>query len=143
MLGVVIGGLTYNAKKVVQAAKSGRVNVLLSLESEERKHVRRQIAGKVAIEPEHLPVTRAAAVQMRKGLATQLLLAPMFPLIFIPQAARFAIRNDSPFDWLMAVAVAGIVIAIVLLVRDFRQTGRFMAQTAEQASPGNSSLGQP
>lgn len=143
MLGVVIGGLTYNAKKVVPAAKTGRVGVLLSLESEERKHVRRQIAGKATIEPKHLPVTRAAAVQMRKGLATQLLLAPMFPILFIPQAVRFAIRNESPFDWLMAVAVAGLVIVIVLLIRDFRRTGRFLAHTAEQASPRNSSLGQP
>jgi hypothetical protein len=57
VLGVVIGGLVYNAKKVVPAAKLGRIDVLLSLESEERKHVRRQIAGKAPIDPENLAVT--------------------------------------------------------------------------------------
>jgi hypothetical protein len=110
--------------------------VLLSLENEERKQVRRQIAGKAAMDPQHLAVTRAAAVQLRKGLATQLLLAPLFPLTFIPQA----LRGDGPFAWLMATAVGVAVIGIALFVRDFRRAGRFLALTAEQAAPGNASL---
>jgi hypothetical protein len=76
-LGALIGGLIYNAKKVVPAAKLGRIDVLLSLENEEQKQVRRQIAGKAPLDPEHLAVTRAAAVQLRKGLATQLILQPV------------------------------------------------------------------
>jgi hypothetical protein len=140
LLGVVIGGLVYNAKKVVPAAQSGRVDVLLSLDSEERKQVRRQIAGQAAIVPEHLAVTRAAAVQLRKGLATQLLLAPLYPLIFIPQAVHFALLGDNLFGWLMAAAVGVLVIGVVFLVRDFRRAGRFLAHTTEQAAPGNASL---
>jgi len=112
VLGVVVGGLVYNAKKVVPAAKSGKVNVLLSLESEEQKQVRRQIAGKAPIDSEHLSVTRAAAVQLRKGLATQLVLAPFFPLIFIPQAVNFALRGDTLAAWLMALGVGVVVIRV-------------------------------
>jgi hypothetical protein len=137
VLGVLIGGLVYNAKKVVPAARTGRVDVLLSLENEERKQVRRQIAGKAAVDPQHLMVTRGAAVQLRKGLATQLVLqAPLFPLIFIPQAVNFALRGDSVAAWVMAVGVVAAVIAVVLFVRDFRRAGRFLARTSDQANPG-------
>jgi hypothetical protein len=139
-LGVVVGGLVYNAKKVVPAAKSGRVNVLLSLESAEQKQVRRQIAGKAPIDSEHLSVTRAAAVQLRKGLATQLVLAPFFPLSFIPQAVNFALRGDTLAAWVMALGVGVIVIAFGLLVRDFRRAGRFLTRTAGQTAPGNAPL---
>lgn len=66
-LGALIGGLVYNAKRVAPAAKLGRIDVLLSLENEEKKHVRRQIAGKGPIDPEHLSVTRAAAVHYERA----------------------------------------------------------------------------
>ncbi|WP_284984194.1 hypothetical protein [Arthrobacter sp. efr-133-TYG-118] len=140
VLGVLIGGLVYNAKRVVPAANFGRVDVLLSLESEERKQIRRQIAGKAAIDLEHLVVTRAAAVQLRKGLATQLLLAPWFPLVFIPQSVNFALHGDSPAAWFMASGVVVLAIAIVFLVRDFRRAGRFLARTAEQVVSGHESF---
>jgi hypothetical protein len=77
-------------------------------------------------------VTRGAAVQLRKGLATQLLLlAPMFPLLFIPQAVGFALRGDIVAAWVMAVGVVATGIGVVLLGRDFRRAGRFLAGTAE------------
>lgn len=129
-LGVVVGGLIYNSTKLVPAARVGRVDVLLSLESEERKQIRRQIAGKAAVDPEHLSVARASAVQLRKGLATQLLLAPFFVCVFIPQAARLTVRGD-PFSWFMAVGVVGVLIGMAFLIRDFRRTGRFLARTSE------------
>lgn len=135
-LGVVIGGLIYNSKKVAPAARVGRVDVLLSLQSEERKQIRRQIAGKSAVNPGHLFVARAAAVQLRKGLATQLLLAPFFVFVFIPQAARLAVRGD-PFWWVMAIGVGVVMLAMALLVRDFQRTGRFLAGTSKGAAPGN------
>ncbi|MCO4253517.1 hypothetical protein [Pseudarthrobacter raffinosi] len=46
VLGVVVGGLVYNAKKVVPAAKPGRVNVLLSLESEEQSRSGVRLQGR-------------------------------------------------------------------------------------------------
>lgn len=134
--GIVIGGLIYNSKKVVPAARVGRVDVLLSLESEERKQIRRQIAGKSAADPEHLFVARAAAVQLRKGLATQLLLAPFLVFVPILQTARLAVRGD-PFWWFMAIGVGVMMLATALLVRDFQRTRRFLARTSKGAAPGN------
>ncbi|WP_181038499.1 hypothetical protein [Arthrobacter sp. ZGTC131] len=115
VLGILIGGLVYNAKKVVPAANLGKIDVLLSLESEEQKQVRRQIAGKAPIDPEHLEVTRAAAVQLRKGLATQMLLQPMFPLVFIPQAINFALRGDSLFAWTRRPALSLMIASMARL----------------------------
>jgi len=131
----LIGGLIYNAKKVVPAVQPGRIDVLLSLESDERKRIRRQIAGKAPLDTEHLPVVRAAAVQLRKNVATQLLVQPMIPLFFIPQAVNFARRGDSPFGWFMAIGAAVLVIGLGFLARDFRRAGRFLVITGEQARP--------
>ncbi|MGC7152355.1 hypothetical protein ACJJV6_18220 [Arthrobacter nitrophenolicus] len=138
-VGVLIGGLVYNSKKVVPAARSGRVDVLLSLEGEERKQIRREIAGKTEVDPQHLVVSRGAAVQQRKGLATQLVIqAPLFPLVFTPQAVNFALRGDIVAAWVMTVGVVAAVIAAGLFVRDFRRAGRFLARTANQVNHGTS-----
>jgi hypothetical protein len=91
-IGVLIGGLIYNAKKVAPAAQVGRIDVLVSLEPDERKRVRWEIAGKTPLDQEHLPVIRAATVQLRKNLATLLLIQPMTPPVFVPQALNFARR---------------------------------------------------
>jgi hypothetical protein len=108
--------------------------VTLSLTGEERKQIRRQIAGKAAVIPEQLTVTRGAAVQMRKALATQLLLMPFYPLLFIPQAVR-QVQRDEPFGWVFAAFICVLMVGIVFLVRDFRRTGRFLARTVEQSLP--------
>jgi hypothetical protein len=132
-LGTMIGGLVFNPKKVVPAADYGNVDVTLSLTSEERKHVRRQIAGKTTVVPDHLTVTRGAAVQMRKALATQLLIMPFYPLVFIPQALNSAGRDD-PFVWVFLVAVFLLMIGMIFVVRDFSRAGRFLRRTAGQPS---------
>ncbi|MFC9772077.1 MULTISPECIES: hypothetical protein [unclassified Pseudarthrobacter] len=137
-IAVFIGGLIYNAKKVVPAAQVGRIDVLVSLETAERKRVRRQIAGKAPLDQEHLPVIRAAAVQLRKNLATLLLIQPMIPLVFVPQALNFARRGDILFGWAMAIGAAVVVIGLGFLARDFRRAGRFLALTRAQADPENS-----
>jgi hypothetical protein len=132
---VLICGLIYNAKKVAPAAQVGRIDVLVSLEPDERKRVRRQIAGKAPLDQEHLPVIRAAAVQLRKNLATLLLIQPMIPLVFVPQALNFATRGDSLFGWVMTIGAAVLVIGLGFLARDFRRAGRFLAFTRAQADP--------
>lgn len=134
-LGVLVGGLIYNSKKVVPAAEYGKVDVTLSLTGEERKQIRRQIAGKAAVIPEQLTVTRGTAVQMRKALATQLLLMPFYPLLFIPQAVR-QVQHDEPFGWVFAAFICVFMVGTVFLVRDFRRAGRFLARTVEQSFPG-------
>lgn len=133
----LVGGLIYNAKKVGPAANLGQIDVLLSLENEEQKQVRRQIAGKASIDPKHLAITRAAAVQLRKGLATQLLLQPLMPCVFAAQAMNFALGGETLVAVLMATAVVGMVIADGFLIRDFRRSGQFLTRTAEQADSSN------
>lgn len=128
-IGSLIGGLVYNAKKVVPAANFGRIDVLLSLEKGERKQIQRQIAGRADLDPDHLAVIRAAAVQRRKGLATQLLLIPSYPLYFIPQSMNFALRGDFGAVWFMAIGSAVLLIGLGFLIRDFRRTGRFLVST--------------
>ncbi|MGO4236172.1 hypothetical protein [Pseudarthrobacter sp. YAF2] len=108
----LIGELIYNAKKVVPAVQFGRIDVLLSLESDERKRIRGQIAGKAPLDAEHLSVVRAAAVQLRKNIAAQLLVQPKMPPFFIPQAVNFARRGDSLFGWFMTIGAAVLVTAL-------------------------------
>jgi len=132
LLGALIGGLVYNAKKVRPAAELGRIDVLFSLQEHEQKHVRRQILGKAALDVEHLAVTRGAAVQLRKNLATQLILAPAFLTAFIPQAVPLLARN--PIWWLMALVVCAYAVSLIFLGREFRRAGRFLTWTADRAS---------
>lgn len=132
-LGAFVGGLLYNAKRVRPAAHLGIVSVTMSLETHEQKHVRRQYLGKTPIEAQHLPVTRAAAVQQRKNIATQLLILPMLPLVVIP----LALPGTTTIWWLNALVVFFNFIAAIFLVREFRQTGRFLAYTA--GDPSNQS----
>lgn len=106
--------------------------MLLSLDDEERKDIRRQILGKTPVDPDHIVVSRAAAVQLRKNLATQLILLPVLPLIFIPQV----IRGAGFLSWLMAAGVAILVIGLMHVVRDFQRAGRFLDRTAEPGAPG-------
>ncbi len=132
VLGGAIGGLIYNAKKIARAAEAGRIDVLLSLEDEERKDIRRQILGKTPADPDHLVVSRAAAVQLRKNLATQLIWTSVMPLIFIPQV----IRGAGFISWLMAAGVAVLVIGLMYVVRDFHRAGMFLDRTAEPGAQG-------
>jgi hypothetical protein len=106
--------------------------VLLSLEDVERKDIRRQILGKAPADPDHLVVSRAAAVQLRKNLATQLIWIPVLPLIFIPQV----LQGAGLVSWLMAAALAMWLIAGISAVRDFQRAGSFLARTAQQDARG-------
>lgn len=130
VLGSAIGGLLYNAKKIAPASKPGRIDVLLSLDDEERKDIRRQILGKAPVDPDHLVVSRAAAVQLRRNVAIQLTWMTMLPLTFIPQVLRVA----GFASWVMAAGVAVLVIGAMFTVRDFQRAGRFLDRTAERGA---------
>ncbi len=130
-VGATIGGLIYNAKKVAPAARLPRTDILYPLETEERKHINRQIAGKSPIDTEHLSVARAGAIQQRKNLVRQLLLLPSNLFLFTSLAANWAGRGE-PLVWVMLIAVALSIVGIVFLVRDFRRTSRFLASTSEE-----------
>ena len=126
-LGALIGGLTYDSKKVRPAAELGTTDVMLWLEQAEQRHIRRQILGKAAVVPEHLGVARGAAVQLRKSQATTLILAPVLPLAFMPQA----VPGRSDLWWLMAILIGTQFIAFGFVARDFRQSGRFLTGTGD------------
>lgn len=66
---------------------------------------------------------------MRKALATQLLIMPFYPLVFIPQALNSAGRDD-PFGWVFLGAVFLLMIGMIFVVRDFSRAGRFLGRTA-------------
>lgn len=55
LLGALIGGLIYNAKRVRPAADLGRIDVLFSLQEHEQKHVRRQILARSRLTSNTLP----------------------------------------------------------------------------------------
>lgn len=124
-LGALIGGLIYDAKKVRPAAELGTTDVMLWLEGAEQRHVRQQILGKTAVVPEHLGVARGAAVQLRKSQTTKLILAPVLPLAFMPQA----VPGRSDLWWLMAILIGTQFIAGGFVARDFLRSGRFLTGT--------------
>lgn len=76
---------------------------------------------------EHVAVPRAAGVQYRKNLATQLIFLPMLPLVFMPQA----VSGTIDVWWLMALGLVAHGIGARIGAREFRQTGRFLAETAD------------
>ncbi|MFE4837936.1 hypothetical protein ACFRAU_25040 [Arthrobacter sp. NPDC056691] len=129
-LGAMAGGLIYNSKRLSPAVEAGRVGVVLSLEDDEKKQIRRELLGKEPVLPEHLVVARGVAVQTRKVLALQLVTLPALPLAFIPQV----FRADTFLWWLAALAIVFQTLAAVIAVRQFRQAGRFLAQTAGKAN---------
>jgi hypothetical protein len=131
-IGALIGGLIYNARRIAPAMEAGRIGVVMSLRDDERKLIRRQVLGKEPIVSEHLSVARGFAVQTRKGLATQIVLLPMLPLVLIPQA----LRMDTFIWWLTAIALVTQVLASVIAVHQFLQAGRFLDATAGRVNTG-------
>lgn len=129
-LGIMVGGLVYNAKVLGRAADMGRIDVTLSLNDDEKKSVRRQVLGKTPATPDHWAVKRAAAVQNRKGLASQLVISPAMLFIFVQQATK----PENPLWWLSATFGALYIIAVILVGRDFRKAGRFLATSPKPHS---------
>lgn len=126
MAGAGIGGLVYNSKRIAPAVRLNTVDVLFPLAADERKSIGRQITGKSPVDGEHLPVVRAGAVQLRKGLATQLVVAPAYLCLFASQFLSWVGREDA-LAWIMAGVIAVAITGIGFLVRDFSRTARFLA----------------
>ncbi|MHA7145142.1 hypothetical protein ACX80U_10535 [Arthrobacter sp. TmT3-37] len=120
-----IAGFTYNAKRIKPRAELGKnLSITIGLEVDEQMYVKRVISGKEPPpqDPVRLIVARSVAVQVRKTNATNLLVVPMYSYCLgsIPGALFFF--------WIIIVAV--FLLAAVLLFRDFRRAGRFLAATA-------------
>lgn len=126
-IGAIGAGITYNAKVISSAVEMGRMNVTMSLNADEQKEIRRQILGQVMLRPEHVAVKRAAAVQLRKALATQLIvLAPILEFQFLVQV----LNNRNPIGWLSAIIGIAFTVSLIVPVRQFLALGRFLNQTA-------------
>jgi hypothetical protein len=126
-----LAGLVYASKKIGPKVQPRRVGVTIGLTADEAKRVRRQIFGKTRVYDD-LRVLRAAAVQTREGLGRQLVTSPPLLLLFLGQALSRGVA--SPLDVIMLAALLVIVVALVFLVREFRQTGAFLTTTATSAS---------
>lgn len=119
----LVGGLIYNAKRLRPRVELGsNLAITFPLEKEEQKYLRRAINGKEPVPDKHLQVARAVAVQTRKGLATALLVAPMYSYTI-----GLALGQLNWFYLLLVALFAGTTI---FQVRDFRREGRFLQATS-------------
>ncbi len=127
-LGCMIGGLVYASKAVRPLIQPQRSGVMLYLHPEEQKSLRRQVDGRAPLIPAQRDVARGVAVQLRQGLATQLLILPGFLLMPIAQVLNSGAGG----------IIRGIQAALFLLVLaaacfagwQFRQAGRFLTRTS-------------
>ncbi|QHK19264.1 hypothetical protein GU243_05295 [Pseudarthrobacter psychrotolerans] len=131
-LGVFVVGWIYGSKKVSPMVRDHPIGVTLGLTAEEVKHVRRQVLGKEPIDVNHISVLRGAAVQIREGLAKQLLWSPGLLIYFAGQSLSRGIH--SFIDVMMIVLLLGMVVLSGLTARQFHQTGLFLTSTSPSGS---------
>ncbi|MEV7637780.1 hypothetical protein AB0N71_16590 [Pseudarthrobacter enclensis] len=130
-LGVFVVGWVYGSKRVSPMVRPQRIGVTVGLTAAEVKHVRRQIMAKEPIDINHISVLRGAAVQIREGLAKQLLLSPGLLIYFAGQALSRGIH--SVIDVMMIVLLLGMVVLLSITSGQFRQTGKFLTSTYPSA----------
>ena len=126
-LGIFVGGWVYGSRKISPAVQPRRIGVTVGLTADEAKQVRRRILSNLPIGDADGAVLRGAAVQLREGLARQLVTAPGFLVLFAGQALGRG--TWSVFYVVMIVAIVGLVVAFGFVVRQFRQTGAFLTST--------------
>jgi hypothetical protein len=131
-LGVFVVGWVYGSKKVSPMVRPRRIGVTVGLSAEEVKHVRRQVVAKEPIDVNHISVLRGAAVQIREGLAKQLLWSPGLLIYFAGQSLSRGIQ--SVIDVLMIVLLLCMVVLLGLAARQFHQTGVFLTSTYPSGS---------
>lgn len=131
-LGVFVVGWFYGRKKVSTMVSDHPIGVTVGLTAEEVKHVRRQVVGKEPIDVNHISVLRGAAVQIREGLAKQLLWSPGLLIYFAGQSLSRGIQ--SFLDVMMIVLLLGLVVLLGLTARQFHQTGLFLTATSPSGS---------
>ena len=131
-LGVLVVGMVYGSKRISSLVHPSRMGVTVGLTAEETKRVRRQVLGKEPVDRHQISVLRGAAVQMREGLAKQLLWSPGFLIYFIGQ---FMLHGTlAVFDVVMNLLLLGMFVLLVLVARQFHRTGVFLASTVASAS---------
>lgn len=127
-LGIFVEGWIYGSRKISPAVQPRRIGVTVGLTADEAKQVRRRILSNEPVDDADGAVLRATAVQLREGLAKQLVTAPGFLVLFAGQAVGRGTR--SVFDVVMILAIVGLVVAFGFVVRQFQQTGAFLTSIA-------------
>jgi hypothetical protein len=126
-IGTAVVGIIYGSKKITPLVQPQRPAVAVALSAEEIKYVRRQVMTGKPTDSEELPVLRGVAVQIREGLAKQLLQAPAFPALFAGQTLFRGITSALDVAILLAVLViAGVS---VFTAHQYRRTGAFLDST--------------
>jgi hypothetical protein len=123
-LGIFVVGLIYGNKIVSPLVQPRGIGVTAGLTADEVKHVRGQILAKEPVDAEDLPVLRGAAVQIREGLARQLLMSPGLVVFFCGQSVSRGI--SSGIDIAMIVLLLGMVVLLGFVARQFQQTAAFL-----------------
>ena len=135
-VGVLVGGLIYARKRVKPLVRPQRQSALMWLDRPERKGVRDQIFGKVPTVGHHLPALRGIAVQIRQGLAMQLLLAPGYVLLCANQMLLAISRKGSlGFLWLWIPLAILFLAMFATALWQFTRTEQFLAQTSTAEHP--------
>ncbi|WP_209066919.1 hypothetical protein [Arthrobacter pigmenti] len=116
----------YLIKRVRTAVIPYDPDVLSLLDRPQRRAVRRQIFGRIQLHPEQPQVARAAAVQLRKKLAEQLI----FASYLIPFIAGWQLSLEPLWFWMFTVLGAVLLAVTILDLRRFVLTGRFLERTA-------------
>lgn len=133
-LAILVVGFVYGSKKVSPMVQPQRVGVTIGLTSEEVKHVRRQVLQKEPTDTSKLIVLRGAAVQIREGLAKQLLTAPGIIFFFCGQAASRG--TTSIIDVVINMLLLVMITTWAFQVRYFHKTGTFLATTTGSKDQG-------
>ncbi|MEZ2390185.1 hypothetical protein AB6813_11665 [bacterium RCC_150] len=134
-VGVLVGGLVYARKRVKPLVRPQRQNALIWLDRPERKVVRDQIFGKVPTAGNHLPALRGIAVQIRQGLAVQLLLVPGYVLLCTNQVLLAISRGFLGFLWLWIPLAILFLTTSATVLWQFSRTEQFLAPTSKGGHP--------
>ncbi|WP_152915934.1 hypothetical protein [Arthrobacter sp. RIT-PI-e] len=133
-LGAVIGGLTYNSKRLKPSVELGStLSIVMPLENDEQRALTRGINGKQSVPDEHLTIARSLAVLRRKNTATGLLLGPAMTYVLAP---RFSSPSpEGSIDWFFLTVLTLLITTLVLSIRFFRRQGHFLTATAPHTTP--------
>ncbi|MBJ2122477.1 hypothetical protein I6N91_15965 [Arthrobacter sp. MSA 4-2] len=126
-IALLIIGLIYGNKKVGPLVQPRRMGVMVGLTADEAKHVRRQVLTGKPTDPEKLTVLRGAAVQIREGLAKQLLTTPGSLALLCGQAVSRGIT--SVLDVVMVLLLLALTVLLGFIARQFQRTGTFLSST--------------
>ncbi|WP_372698919.1 hypothetical protein [Arthrobacter sp. JSM 101049] len=132
-LASMIGGYAYWWRRIRPLVQPQRMPITAWLDKPDEKWVVDQILGRMPVMPEHLPVLRGTAAQLRASGSLNLALAPSY--LFM--AASFAVSWRGPvLVSLWALVMLLSVYAVASTVRTLQRAGRFLKATTAAGTGG-------